>query len=172
MTAVLLALGSAALFGTMTVAVRVGITGVEAGTATLATLIPALVVALVAAGIHHDLHGTWQGPDARWILIDNGAALEGYPLDPDVTEGSDRDLVAAPRALDLTRAVHGLTGTFVRRFERRRDNCEAHSAVHIESCHDDTLELVTAELPQPIAVAPCRWSVAAPSHLERWHRLH
>jgi drug/metabolite transporter (DMT)-like permease len=58
-TAVLLALGSAALFGTMTVAVRVGIRGVEAGTATLATLIPALLVALVAAGIHHDLHGTW-----------------------------------------------------------------------------------------------------------------
>ena len=119
-----------------------------------------------------DLHGTWQGRDARWILIDNGAALEGYPLDPDVTEGSDRDLVAAPRALDLTRAVHGLTGNFVRRFERRGGNCEARSPVHIESCHDDTLELVTSELPAPIEVAPCRWPVAALTHLERWRRLN
>lgn len=59
MTAVLLALVSAALFGTMTVAVRIGIRGVDAGAATLATLLPALGVALAAAGIRHDLHGTW-----------------------------------------------------------------------------------------------------------------
>jgi hypothetical protein len=118
-----------------------------------------------------DLHGTWQGSDARWILIDNGAALEGYPLDPDVPEGSDHELVAAPRALDLTRAAHAFTGSFVRRYERRGGNCEARSAVHIESCHDDTLELVTSELPAPIEVAPCRWPVAALTHLERWRRL-
>jgi len=59
MTAVLLALASAALFGGMTVAVRLGLRGVEAGAATLATVIPALGVGLVAAGIRHDLHGIW-----------------------------------------------------------------------------------------------------------------
>ena len=59
MTAVLLALASAALFGGMTVAVRLGLRGVEAGAATLATVIPALGVGLVAAGIRHDLHGVW-----------------------------------------------------------------------------------------------------------------
>jgi drug/metabolite transporter (DMT)-like permease len=58
-TAVLLALSSAALFGGMTVAVRLGLRGVEAGAATLATVIPALAVALVAAGVRHDLHGIW-----------------------------------------------------------------------------------------------------------------
>jgi drug/metabolite transporter (DMT)-like permease len=58
-TAVLLALASAALFGGMTVAVRLGLRGVEAGAATLATVIPALGVGLVGAGIRHDLHGIW-----------------------------------------------------------------------------------------------------------------
>jgi hypothetical protein len=122
----------------------------------------------------HDLHGVWRAPDgAHWMIVDEGPALEGYPLfadSPPQTSG-DRELVAAPRALDLTRVKSGLTGSFVRRYERRSSNCEARSVVHIESCHDDTLELVTGDLPQPIAVAPCRWTVAAPSHIERWQRL-
>jgi drug/metabolite transporter (DMT)-like permease len=59
MTAVLLALASAALFGGMTVAVRLGMRGVDAGAATLATVIAALGVALVAAGARHDFHGAW-----------------------------------------------------------------------------------------------------------------
>ena len=59
-TAVLLALASAALFGDDD-ASRCGSASAVSrrSTATLATLIPALAVALVAAGIHHDLHGTW-----------------------------------------------------------------------------------------------------------------
>ena len=60
MTAVLLALASAALFGGMTVAVRLGLRGGgEAGGAALATVIPALCVALVAASFRHDLHHIW-----------------------------------------------------------------------------------------------------------------
>lgn len=59
MSAVLLALASAALFGGMTVAVRLGLRGVDAGAAALATVIPALGVAVVAAGFRHDLHGIW-----------------------------------------------------------------------------------------------------------------
>ncbi len=60
MTAVLLALASAALFGGMTVAVRIGLRGGgEAAGAALATVIPALAVALVAASFRHDLHHIW-----------------------------------------------------------------------------------------------------------------
>ena len=60
MTAVLLALASAALFGGMTVGVRLGLRGLpDAGGAALATVIPALAVALVAAAVRNDVHGVW-----------------------------------------------------------------------------------------------------------------
>ncbi len=60
MTAVLLALASAALFGGMTIGVRIGLRGLpDASGTALATIIPALLVALVAAGIRHDVHGVW-----------------------------------------------------------------------------------------------------------------
>src|SRR6185312_908092 len=57
---VLLALGSAALFGGMTVALRLGLRGLpDARGATLATVLPALAVAAVAALARHDFHGIW-----------------------------------------------------------------------------------------------------------------
>jgi drug/metabolite transporter (DMT)-like permease len=57
---VLLALGSAALFGAMTVGVRRGLQGLdEAGAVVLATILPALAVALVGVAIRHDVHGAW-----------------------------------------------------------------------------------------------------------------
>ncbi len=60
MVVVLLALSSAALFGGMTVAVRLGMRGGDdAGGATLATVLPALAVALLAACVRHDVHGAW-----------------------------------------------------------------------------------------------------------------
>ena len=60
MTAVLLALTSAALFGGMTVALRLALRGLEdASGAALATVIPALGVSLVAAAFNFDLHGAW-----------------------------------------------------------------------------------------------------------------
>lgn len=60
MTAVLLALGSAALFGGMTVGIRLGLRGLpDAGGATLATVLAALAVALAAALVRHDFHGAW-----------------------------------------------------------------------------------------------------------------
>jgi len=60
MAAVLLALGSAALFGGMTVALRLGMRGLpDAGGATLATVFVALAVAVAAALVRHDLHGAW-----------------------------------------------------------------------------------------------------------------
>lgn len=60
MTAVLLAIASAALFGGMTVALRLGLRGVpNAGAAALATVLPALAVALVAAAFRPEVHGVW-----------------------------------------------------------------------------------------------------------------
>ncbi len=60
MTAVLLAIGSAALFGGMTVALRLGLRGLpDAGGVTLATVVVALSVALAAALVRHDAHGIW-----------------------------------------------------------------------------------------------------------------
>ncbi len=60
MTAVLLALASAALFGGMTVALRLALRGLDdASGAAFATVIPALGIALVAAAFHPNLHGAW-----------------------------------------------------------------------------------------------------------------
>ena len=77
MTAVLLALGSAALFGAMTVSVRLGLaTGADAALGTLATVLPALAVTLVAAAARHDPSGVWPflltgllGPGLSQILF-------------------------------------------------------------------------------------------------------
>jgi drug/metabolite transporter (DMT)-like permease len=60
MTAVVLSLVSAVLFGAMPVAVRIGLRGIDdpAGPV-LTTVLYALAIALVAAGIRHDVHGVW-----------------------------------------------------------------------------------------------------------------
>src|SRR5581483_9057794 len=58
-TAVLLALASAALFGGMTIAVRLGLRGGEAGAAALATVLTAAAVGVVAAALDLDVHGAW-----------------------------------------------------------------------------------------------------------------
>ena len=77
MIAVALALGSAALFGGMTVAIRLGLRGLpDAGGAALATVVAALAVAFVAALVRHDPHGAWPflltgllAPGASQILF-------------------------------------------------------------------------------------------------------
>jgi drug/metabolite transporter (DMT)-like permease len=59
-TAVLLALASAALFGGMTVGVRLGLRELpDAGAAALATVLPALAVTIAAALVRHDFGGAW-----------------------------------------------------------------------------------------------------------------
>jgi drug/metabolite transporter (DMT)-like permease len=80
MTAVGLAVVSAALFGAMTVALRFGLRGLDdPRAATLATVLPATVVALVAAVAHPNLHGAWPfllagllAPGASQILFTLG----------------------------------------------------------------------------------------------------
>lgn len=60
MTAVLLAVASAALFGGMTVAVRLGLgSASDAGGAALATVVVAFTVVFAAAFVRHDPHGIW-----------------------------------------------------------------------------------------------------------------
>jgi hypothetical protein len=122
------------------------------------------------ASCDDDLGGTWRAPDGmRWALLDHDpghGAIEGYPMAPDAPNA---DNGAAPRALDLTHAARGLTGTITRRFTRGPDTCEARVAVHVSACGAE-LELVTSDVPRPLGFAPCRWPPAAPSHGERWHR--
>jgi drug/metabolite transporter (DMT)-like permease len=80
MTVVALALGSAALFGAMTIAIRLGLRGLgDAGGAALATVLVATAVAVVAAGVRHDVHGVWPfllagllAPGASQILFTLG----------------------------------------------------------------------------------------------------
>lgn len=77
MTAVALSLVSAALFGAMPVAVRIGLRGlVDAAGPVLATVLWALAVALGAAAVRHDLHGVWPfllaglvAPGASQVLL-------------------------------------------------------------------------------------------------------
>jgi drug/metabolite transporter (DMT)-like permease len=77
MTAVVLGLLSAALFGGMTVALRLALRSLDdAGGAALATVVIALCVALVAAALHPNLHGAWPfllagllAPGASQILF-------------------------------------------------------------------------------------------------------
>ena len=82
MTAVVLALASAAFFGAMTVAIRLGLrAGADARPATLATLLPALAVALVAAARRaHDartrLAVRARRPDRAGLLADPVHALD------------------------------------------------------------------------------------------------
>ena len=76
MTAVLLAVASAALFGAMTVAIRLGLRDGESRAAALATILSALAVALVAAALRPAFHGVWPfllagliAPGASQILF-------------------------------------------------------------------------------------------------------
>jgi drug/metabolite transporter (DMT)-like permease len=59
MTAVALALVSAATFGAMTVAIRVGLRHADAAIGTLATVLPAFVIAVLVALPAHDLDRAW-----------------------------------------------------------------------------------------------------------------
>jgi drug/metabolite transporter (DMT)-like permease len=59
MTPVVLALASAAFFGGMSVAIRIGLRTGDAATGAVATMLPAAALALVAAIPAHDLHNAW-----------------------------------------------------------------------------------------------------------------
>ncbi|HZU20332.1 MAG TPA: DMT family transporter [Gaiellaceae bacterium] len=70
-----LALTSAALFGAMTVLVRIGMRdGIDPSGSAVATILPALAVALVAAAIRADVHGGWPFL-AAGLLAPGGSQL-------------------------------------------------------------------------------------------------
>ncbi len=104
MTAVLLAVASAALFGGMTVAIRLGLRGGESGAAALATVLSALAVATVAAALRPAFHGVWPfllagliAPGASQILFTR-AVQEAGASRTSVTVGA-APLVAVAIAL-------------------------------------------------------------------------
>jgi len=113
MTAVLLALASAALFGGMTIAVRVGLRdGGDAGGAALATVLSALCVTLVAAAFRHDIHHVWPfflagllAPGASQILFTLGIREIGASR-TSVTVGAAPLVAVAIALVFLSEPVH------------------------------------------------------------------
>jgi drug/metabolite transporter (DMT)-like permease len=113
MTAVLLALASAALFGAMTIAVRVGLRdGGDAGGAALATVLSALCVTLVAASFRHDVHHVWPfflagllAPGASQILFTLGVREIGASR-TSVTVGAAPLVAVAIALVFLSEPLH------------------------------------------------------------------
>jgi hypothetical protein len=110
-----------------------------------------------------DLHGVYVTPAGqRWMVLDNGATLEAYPLfDDAVPDG-------APRVIDVERAT--MTGEVKRRFMQRELACDARAPVHVTACSSAGLELVLADVSAPLAFSPCAWPQAQPARVERWRR--
>jgi len=104
----------------------------------------------------------------RWMVLDDGATLEAYPLFPD--GGHDPALEIAPRVIDLARGADGIAGTLRRRYLRRADVCEARQPIHVTRCAANLLELVLADPSPPTSFAPCTWPRPAASRVERWLR--
>jgi hypothetical protein len=107
------------------------------------------------------LYGVWVTPDhAKWMMLDNGATLEAYPMFDDGIP---------PRLIDLARGDK-LAGEIKRRYMRGADTCEARAPIRIAKCKDDALEVVLADVQQPLDFAPCSWPRPSPSRAEWWHR--
>jgi len=115
-----------------------------------------------------DLTGVWvDGSGGRWMLLDHGATLEGYPMFDDAA--GSHDVIGAPRVVDLHRTPTGLDGQVKRRYQHRADTCDARAAVHVTACGDD-LDLTIVEPAAPLELGPCRWPDPAVLRAERWHR--
>ena len=136
----------------------------------------ALIVIAIAAGCGRadttscddSLAGVWTSPAGEhWMMLDNGATLEAYPMFDDARR--DGDVVIAPRVLDLRRDGQ-LSGELGRRSMRGDEVCEARAFVRVTACHRDVIELERGEPAEPIAFAPCRWQPATPPRVERWRR--
>ena len=118
-----------------------------------------------------DLRGVYRDGDQRWMILDDSATLEAYPLFPDAD--GPGDVVTAPRKLELARSAGGsaaLAGTLHRRYMRGSASCDAGIAVHATRCAGDTIDLVLADPSPPLAFSPCSWPRPAPSRLVHWQR--
>jgi drug/metabolite transporter (DMT)-like permease len=104
MTVILLSLASAAAFGTMTVAIRLGLVGGNAATGALAMLTWSSVLTVIAALPQHDLHRSWEfflagllAPGCSQVLFTR-SVREAGPSRTSVTVGA-APLVAVAIAL-------------------------------------------------------------------------
>lgn len=118
--------------------------------------------------------GTWRGETGDWMLLDRGAALEGYPLFDDSREPSgDPAIVVAPRAIDLRRDGDEIRGEISRRYMRGGDACIAKVPFRVLACTAQTLEVILADTSPPTQFAPCIESARKnPSRREKWQRTH
>ena len=101
-----------------------------------------------------DLRGVYVAGDERWMMLDQGDALEVYPLFPDgaAPESGPADLIVAPRMFEFRIEPAGsspgpgssasrpparqapVAGTLRRRYMRGVARCDAHVPVHITRC--------------------------------------
>lgn len=133
----------------------------------LAALLASAACSSPAPARCDDLRGVWrvEGSGARWMLLDHGDTLEGYPLFPDGVA----ELEGAPRVIDLARGSD-LRGEVKRRYMRGADACVATSPARVTACTGAALELVLADPGPPLTFSPCTWGSASPSRRERWVR--
>jgi len=113
-TVILLALSSAATFGGMTVAIRLGLRGGNSATATLAMLLWATALAVVAALPQHDLHRSWEfllagllAPGCSQVLF-TLSVREAGPSRTSVTVGAAPLVAVAIAFVFLGEPVHTL----------------------------------------------------------------
>lgn len=107
-----------------------------------------------------DLHGVWVTENRRWMLLDNGATVEAYPL---------FDAGSPPPVIDLRRGEH-FTGELKQRFMQGSAECVGTAPVRIAKCKSNTLNIVIGEVSPPLAYAPCQWPKPNESQLEHWQR--
>jgi hypothetical protein len=137
---------------------------------------PGVALAIAACGrapiatCRDDLRGVYASGAERWMVLDDGATLEAYPLFPD--GGGDPKLEIAPRVIELARTPGdaGLAGTLRRRYLQQAARCDAAVPVHVTRCAGDLLELVLADPAPPTQLAPCRWPRPGASRVARWQR--
>jgi hypothetical protein len=116
-----------------------------------------------------DVGGVYAAPSGeRWIVLDNGPALELYPLFPDAP--SSPDIVIAPRVIDLHRAGGPtLAGETKRRYMLRALACDGRAPASITRCAGDALDVVVADPSPPTSFEPCAFE-APRTRVERWRR--
>lgn len=121
------------------------------------------------AGCDDDLRGIYAGADGAWMVLDQRATLEAYPLFADVPVGS-AGLEVAPRVIALTRDAAGLAGDVRRRSLRGATACLARASVRVTRCTAAGLELVIGDPPPLLDAAGCAFARPAPARVERWRR--
>jgi hypothetical protein len=120
-----------------------------------------------------DLRGVYAVDGRRWMILDDPAGLEAYPLFPDVPPVPG--LEVGPRVIHLARTPDGLTGDVHRRYMRGSRQCLAKVPARVTACAGETIELVLADPVPPLAwpaapEQPCGWPRPDGSRRERWIR--